>query len=495
MPKSVYSMNCHTLSHWWRPQIVSHAKTQPLVAWLNAALSRSRWYPNFWLFFSTRGHAGAGAGGVSVGCTRTAGVKMRPQVAGVADARARNLRLRCGRPKPQLAPLLCKMYEKCRPRLTAADSGFVTAVTNGLVSAAQHMQVSAAGAGAHVSAAAHQGLYASFSHASGAPSPQHHQGAGMCDTYSMSQSQSMNFSPQMRTRPPAPAQPSAPQTAPPLVGVAAAGLSREQQAKMLQQQQQHMLRVQQMRPPPPEYKARFAPTAVMGGSPGAARRPPTAAPTVGRGFPHARAYSPEWRQMLMQQQSATRQPFQHHHQGGFMGGAGGNVLTAQQQQQIQQARLQHQQQLMHHQQRTQNQQQSPMSHLIMHQNQMLNVQGQIQNIHMSQSQSVSMQQAGMGGHQSSPMSNPNTMPSQNNMHQTSPMQPQTNSLLVPNGSMQTQNINNTQHPSFSLHNTSSFPAQTADFNLDFLDNMPSTDMNTAQELLNSLDNSFLNDIL
>ncbi|KAI5641961.1 mamL-1 domain-containing protein [Phthorimaea operculella] len=63
------------------------------------------------------------------------------------------------------------------------------------VSAAQHMQASVGSN--HVSVAAQQGMYASFQH--GAPSPQHHQGSG-CDTYSVSQSQSINFS-QMRARP------------------------------------------------------------------------------------------------------------------------------------------------------------------------------------------------------------------------------------------------------------------------------------------------------
>lgn len=101
-----------------------------------------------------------------------------------------------------------------------------------------------------------------------------------------------------------------------VAGVAAAGISREQQAKMLQQQQQQMLRAQhQMRPPPPEYKARFA--AVGGGLAGlGARRPavPQAAPAPRPFAQHARQYSPEWRHVLMQQQ-ATRQQFPHHHQG------------------------------------------------------------------------------------------------------------------------------------------------------------------------------------
>lgn len=79
------------------------------------------------------------------------------------------------------------------------------------------------------------------------------------------------------------------------------------------------------------------------------------------------------------------------------------------------------------------------------------------NIHMSQSQSMSMQQGMSLG----------LPPAQH-------VQPS----LMQNGNF--------------LH---SFGAP--DFNLDFLDNMPSTDTGslTAQELLNSLDNSFLNDIL
>lgn len=134
---------------------------------------------------------------------------------------------------------------------------------------------------------------------------------------------------------------------------------------------------------------------------------------------------------------------------------------------------------------------------------------QMPNIHMSQSQSMSMQQGmgNMGGHQGSPMQNGpmqgqngpmqgqnGPMQGQGGMHpQSNPMQ---NAMMPQNGPMQSQNGNDSN--SFpSLHNTSSFTGQTADFNLDFLDNMPSTDASnlTAQELLNSLDNSFLNDIL
>ncbi|XP_004927919.1 neurogenic protein mastermind-like [Bombyx mandarina] len=359
------------------------------------------------------------------------------------------------------------------------------------VSAAQHMQVSGAGGGGHVSVAAQQGMYASFQH-QGAPPQQHHQGNG-CDSYSMSQSQSINFSQAMRARQPSAAQQnSTPGPGPTPLGVAAAGISREQQAKMLQQQQQQMLRAQQqqMRPPPPEYKARYGGVGgavggsvggPVGGAVGGMRR---AAP---RPYPqHPRQYSPEWRHVLMQQQAASRQQFPHHHQGFGMGGGMGGGITQQQQQQmqLQQARLQ-QQQLMQHQQQRTSSQQSPMSHLIMQQNQMMSVQGQIPNIHMSQSQNMSMQQGGlggMGGHQGNPMH-----------AQTGPMP---TSMMAQNGPVQTQ-ANGPQHSFPSLHNTSSFAGQTADFNLDFLDNMPSTDASniTAQELLNSIDNSFLNDIL
>lgn len=333
------------------------------------------------------------------------------------------------------------------------------------VSAAQHMQVSGSGSG-HVSAAAQQGIYASFQ-PHGTPSPQHHQGSG-CDTYSASQSQNMNFSPSMRPRPSGPTQ----QTSqgpgqPPPLGIAAAGISREQQAKMLQQQQQQMLRAQQqMRPPPPEYKARFA------GAPAPRRAPPP------RAFPpHSRQYPADWRHVMLPQQAARPQ-FNHHHQGfnmGNMGGmgnvsgvnVGGSMAQQQQQQQLQmqQARLQQQQQqLMQHQQQRASNQQPSMSHLIMQQNQMMSVQGQMPNIHMSQSQSMSMQQGGLS-------------------HGLG-MQPPTSHSLQNNLMPQNGNF---------LH---SF-GPTADFNLDFLDNMPSSDAGnmTAQELLNSLDNSFLNDIL
>ncbi|CAH0663905.1 unnamed protein product [Chilo suppressalis] len=352
------------------------------------------------------------------------------------------------------------------------------------VSAAQHMQVSGAGSG-HVSVAAQQGMYANFQH-QGTPSPQHHQSNG-CDSYSVSQSQSINFSQAMRSRQTgaAPQQPAQGAGSQPL-GVAAAGLSREQQAKMLQQQQQHMLRAQQqqqqqMRPPPPEYKARFVGPGAgaqgvggVGGPGGVGSGPRRPQPARGGPFPpHARQYSPEWRHVLLQQQAA-RQQFPHHHQGGFgMGGMSGS-MAQQQQMQLQQARLQQQQLLQQQHQRASNQQQqSSMSHLIMQQNQMMNVQGQMANIHMSQSQSMSMQGAGMG------MGQPG-------MHAAMP----------PGGGMMPGNQPAQQSP-FAIHNASSFGGQAADFNLDFLDNMPSTDASnlTAQELLNSLDNSFLNDIL
>lgn len=105
------------------------------------------------------------------------------------------------------------------------------------------------------------------------------------------------------------------------------------------------------------------------------------------------------------------------------------------------------------------------------------------NIHMSQSQSMSMQggMGGMGGSHGTPMQGQGgPMHSQN---------PSMQSMMSQNGGMQPQN-------SFPSLHSSSF-GHTADFNLDFLDNLPSTEASnlTAQELLNSLDNSFLNDIL
>lgn len=65
------------------------------------------------------------------------------------------------------------------------------------------------------------------------------------------------------------------------------------------------------------------------------------------------------------------------------------------------------------------------------------------------------------------------------------------------GGMQGGGGGGPQHAFPSLHSAAPFAGQAADFNLDFLDNMPSSDASsiTAQELLNSLDNSFLNDIL
>lgn len=116
---------------------------------------------------------------------------------------------------------------------------------------------------------------------------------------------------------------------------------------------------------------------------------------------------------------------------------------------------------------------------------------------MSQSQSISLQQGGLGmnaGHPHSPMQGQNgPMQGQNGPMGHSQNNMQQGSLLSHSGPMSNHN-NNSQHSSFpSLDNSSSF-SQVADFNLDFLDNMPSNDT-TAQELLKSLDHSFLNDIL
>lgn len=102
------------------------------------------------------------------------------------------------------------------------------------------------------------------------------------------------------------------------------------------------------------------------------------------------------------------------------------------------------------------------------------------NIQMNQSQSISMQQGGMNGgmgsgHQGGPMSGAG-------------MHPASMSSL-----MQHQNPNDNQNTFPSLQNTS-FSGQVADFNLDFLDN-PAAHEATAQELLRSLDNTFLSDIL
>lgn len=107
---------------------------------------------------------------------------------------------------------------------------------------------------------------------------------------------------------------------------------------------------------------------------------------------------------------------------------------------------------------------------------------------------MSMQQGGMGGmggHPNGPMGGQNSHMQQ----QPNPMQSQQQNSML-NGQMN-QPSNNSHSPFSSLHNSSSFTGQPADFNLDFLDNIPSTDASnlTAQELLNSLDNSFLNDIL
>ncbi|XP_061378722.1 neurogenic protein mastermind-like isoform X3 [Danaus plexippus] len=351
------------------------------------------------------------------------------------------------------------------------------------VSAAQHMQVSSAGG---LSVAAQQGMYAGYSHQAPSPSP-HHQG-NSCDSYSVSQSQSIKFSPSMRPRAAPPQQTNTgPAQGQPL-GIAAAGISREQQAKMLQQQQQQMLRAQQqqMRPPPPEYKARFA-----------ARRPAPAPAPAPRAFaPHGRQYPPDWRHVLIQQQNA-RQQFPHHLQGGNfnmggMGGMGGvgnmgnvggvNTSMAQQQQmQLQQARLQQQQQqlMQHQQQRTSSQQQSSMSQLMMQQNQVMTVQAQqMPNIHMSQSQSMSM--AGMSMPHNAHAGHGGTHAGHGTGHTGHAAHAQAAPMHFP-----------------GLQAGGSFAGQAADFNLDFLDSMPSTDASslTAQELLNSLDNSFLSDIL
>ncbi|OWR53365.1 hypothetical protein KGM_211951 [Danaus plexippus plexippus] len=433
------------------------------------------------------------------------------------------------------------------------------------VSAAQHMQVSSAGG---LSVAAQQGMYAGYSHQAPSPSP-HHQG-NSCDSYSVSQSQSIKFSPSMRPRAAPPQQTNTgPAQGQPL-GIAAAGISREQQAKMLQQQQQQMLRAQQqqMRPPPPEYKARFA-----------ARRPAPAPAPAPRAFaPHGRQYPPDWRHVLIQQQNA-RQQFPHHLQGGNfnmggMGGMGGvgnmgtvNTSMAQQQQmQLQQARLQQQQQqlMQHQQQRTSSQQQSSMSQLMMQQNQVMTVQAQVHTYYLlynithdsfldRDSKHIRQRQHrrwGVGGPRPFSTLNDNIYTitdrwragGDTRRRKTwclgSEINGNNNTSDVSGTSRQMPNIHMSQSQSMSMagmsmpHNAhaghggthaghgtghtghaahaqaapmhfpglqagGSFAGQAADFNLDFLDSMPSTDASslTAQELLNSLDNSFLSDIL
>lgn len=105
------------------------------------------------------------------------------------------------------------------------------------------------------------------------------------------------------------------------------------------------------------------------------------------------------------------------------------------------------------------------------------------NLHMSQSQSMSMQ-GGMGmGHPGPMQGGPMPAPG-GPMHQSPSMQ----AMMPQNGALQSQNTFPSLQASFGPN---------SDFNLDFLDNLPSTEASnlTAQELLNSLDNSFLNDIL
>ncbi|KAF5294671.1 hypothetical protein FQA39_LY02803 [Lamprigera yunnana] len=285
-----------------------------------------------------------------------------------------------------------------------------------------------------------------------------------------------------------------------------------EQQKLLQQQQQ-MLRAQQalmqqqmVRPPPPEYKASAGMMQGMQpryptGPPTSRRMPQPMPPSVTSLGPMMRSHnmyvmqqqhlsarsmyprqqspiagpetmpqhgSAEWRHLIMsQQQNANFSPqmrpnFQH--QGGGYGMNAGNM---------QMTGLQHQQM------RSQGlvsgglpgqnmgQPQNPM--------QMNNINQQMLT-HMQQQQALMQQQ------------------SSNQMSLSNMSMQQSQSLTMSNQSIQHQHnhpqlMNNPSNNNQS-NSISNFNPQAADFNLDFLENLPTTDASafTEQELLNSFDN-------
>ncbi|XP_031333196.1 neurogenic protein mastermind-like [Photinus pyralis] len=286
----------------------------------------------------------------------------------------------------------------------------------------------------------------------------------------------------------------------------------EQQKLLQQQQQQQMLRAQQalmqqqmVRPPPPDYKTSAG---MMQGmqpryqtGPPTSRRMPQPMPPSGPMMRSHNMYvmqqqhmsartmyprqqspiggpdsmpqhgSAEWRHLIMSQQqnanfnSQIRPNF--HQGGGYSMNTGTMQMTG----------LQHQQM------RTQGMLSGGLGGQSMAQNQglgqnpmqMNNINQQM--LHMQQQQALMQQQ------------------SSNQMSLTNMSMQQSQSLSVSTQSLQHQQLGNHQqlmnNPSNNNQSSSlsNFNPQAADFNLDFLENLPTTDSSgfTEQELLNSFD--------
>ncbi|KAK4883013.1 hypothetical protein RN001_006332 [Aquatica leii] len=287
-----------------------------------------------------------------------------------------------------------------------------------------------------------------------------------------------------------------------------------EQQKLLQQQQQ-MLRAQQalmqqqmVRPPPPEYKASAGMMQTMQPryptGPPTSRRMPQPMPPSGPMMRSHNMYvmqqqhlsartmyprqqspisgpesipqhgSAEWRHLIMtQQQNANFNPqirpnFQHQ-AGGYGMNTGNMQMTG----------IQHQQMRTQGMVSTgmQGQNMSQPQGLGQNPMQMNNINQQMLS-HMQQQQAIMQQQ------------------SSNQMSLSNMSMQQTQSLSMTNQSIQHQQLNNHQqllnNPSNNnqSNSLSNFNPQAADFNLDFLENLPTSDTSafSEQELLNSFDN-------
>lgn len=81
---------------------------------------------------------------------------------------------------------------------------------------------------------------------------------------------------------------------------------------------------------------------------------------------------------------------------------------------------------------------------------------------------------------------------QHNMNNQNSVVPQSNSVQTPNSQQNMSQFPSLQSAPVNSNASSNFPGQATDFNLDFLENMPSTDTSnfTDQELLSSLETEY-----
>ncbi|XP_030763829.1 neurogenic protein mastermind isoform X2 [Sitophilus oryzae] len=354
--------------------------------------------------------------------------------------------------------------------------------------------------------------------------------SGHPDSYSMSQTQTINFTQQTLRRatgPPGMGTPMGGPSAGPM-GASTGPLGpRLMSAQTLEQQKlQQMLRAQamqqqqqqQLRPPPPDYKTSAGLGQGMQPRYGAPAPPPNM-----RRMPHqpippsgpmirSNVYmlqqqqqqqmagrsmfnrqpgpmggmetiqqnnSAEWRQLLMSQQQnanfgAMRPSFQ---QGGFNMNMGGGSLQ-------QMTALQHQQQQMRAQQASMGGGQGGMGHVIGGQGgpmAQMNSMNQAM-LHMQQQQTLMQQQQQQQQNSQMSMSNIHMQQSQSISISGQSMQQQ---QQPSNGNMLTNTSNNSNSATNAL---ASFNPQTTDFNFEFLDNLSATGDTAAftdQELLNS----------